>query len=136
MSGKGKGKISMRGALVNMGNKRSASPADLGSSSGAPGSSSHLTNPYKKGKTVTVDDHSHIEQATELLAQMRDSCTSDENLDAFLVKTSGDDTASYAHWKMAILAPLEHAVETRNARLCAMLIKSIDLSGESRTGTT
>jgi len=84
---------------------------------------------------MTVDDPSHIEQATEYAVQMRDSCASDENLDAFLVKTDGD-TASFAHWRMAMLGPLEHAIETRNARLCAMLIKSMDLSGESRTGTT
>ena len=133
----GKSKTNMRGALTDLTlAKRSASPADPGSSSssGAPGSSSHLTHPAKKGKTVTVDDPSHIEEATALVVKMRESCASDKNLNAFHVKTNCGDTASFAHWNMAMLAPLEHAIETGNARLCAMLIKSLR-SGEGG-GTT
>lgn len=83
---------------------------------------------------MTVDDPSHIEEATALVVKMRESCASDKNLNAFHVKTNCGDTASFAHWNMAMLAPLEHAIETGNARLCAMLIKSLR-SGEGG-GTT
>ena len=83
---------------------------------------------------MTVDDPSHIEEATALVVKMRESCASDKNLNASHVKTNCGDTASFAHWNMAMLAPLEHAIETGNARLCAMLIKSLR-SGEGG-GTT